>query len=318
MDNTNDPKHIENEKKSGNNKATGSNSHAEGFLTTASGVNAHSEGMMTYATGENSHAEGSHTFANGINSHAEGEGTSTNYKRNAHIMGRYGSATASNSWFLANGTSFTKQNISAMVNGNHGDVLIDGTFFSSASSYGEMFETIDAQKIEAGYFVTLSGKKVRKATKKDNYILGVTCLHCTISGNSSPLHWNHKFEKDEWERNKYNNINIDAQKNEKGQIIYPEQEEQIPIFNYQWDQKQVYFPRQDRDEWVHVSLVGQVIVLDDGKCKVDGYCIPNKEGVATKSKYGYRVVERVSDNKIRVVLSGQQTRKRSFWSRLFY
>lgn len=72
-----------------NNAATGSNSHAEGFCTTASGYEshaegyrceasgtaAHAEGNMCKAIGDYSHAEGDHTEARGVESHAEGWGT---------------------------------------------------------------------------------------------------------------------------------------------------------------------------------------------------------------------------------------------------
>lgn len=54
------------------NIASGSFSHAEGYLTTASGDNSHAEGYTTYATNTASHAEGNNTTASGINSHAEG------------------------------------------------------------------------------------------------------------------------------------------------------------------------------------------------------------------------------------------------------
>lgn len=69
-----------------NNAATGSNSHAEGYCTTASGRGSHAEGYrceasggyshaegnMCKAIGDYSHAEGDHTEARGVESHAEG------------------------------------------------------------------------------------------------------------------------------------------------------------------------------------------------------------------------------------------------------
>ena len=58
-----------------NNKAIGSQSHAEGLNTTASGLRSHAEGYNTTASRANSHAEGMATTASGENSHAEGDST---------------------------------------------------------------------------------------------------------------------------------------------------------------------------------------------------------------------------------------------------
>ena len=52
--------------------ATGNNSYAEGFNTTASGNISHSEGDRTIASGGTSHAQGTRTTASGNSSHAEG------------------------------------------------------------------------------------------------------------------------------------------------------------------------------------------------------------------------------------------------------
>jgi len=52
--------------------ASGSFSHAEGYLTIASGSYSHAEGVSTQAIGGGSHAEGQNTQAQGDYSHAEG------------------------------------------------------------------------------------------------------------------------------------------------------------------------------------------------------------------------------------------------------
>ena len=57
------------------NSVVGSNSHAEGYNTTASGSDSHAEGYNTTASGNYSHAEGSNTIASGSYSHAEGSNT---------------------------------------------------------------------------------------------------------------------------------------------------------------------------------------------------------------------------------------------------
>ena len=66
----------------------GTNSHAEGFNTTASGESSHAEGASTTASGIFSHAEGDTTIASGDHSHAEGLGTTaSSYQSHAEGYG---------------------------------------------------------------------------------------------------------------------------------------------------------------------------------------------------------------------------------------
>ncbi|MDQ0270906.1 hypothetical protein [Cytobacillus purgationiresistens] len=51
-----------------------------------------------------------------------------------------------------------------------------------------------------------------------------------------------------------------------------------------------------------VGLVGKLFVSDDGTCEVDGYCMPNDEGMATKTTEGYRVMKRTASDQILVLL----------------
>lgn len=70
-------------------RAIGTTSHAEGNETEASGASSHAEGLQTTASGSFSHAEGDSTTASGARSHAEGH---SNFARgNAeHSGGAYG------------------------------------------------------------------------------------------------------------------------------------------------------------------------------------------------------------------------------------
>ena len=74
----------------------GTNSHAEGFNTTASGERSHAEGVSTTASSNSSHAEGASTHAEGNSSHAEGNTTkaSGNY---SHAEGRNTTASGNSS-----------------------------------------------------------------------------------------------------------------------------------------------------------------------------------------------------------------------------
>jgi hypothetical protein len=79
-----------------NSIASGINSLAEGFLTTASGNYSHAEGYNTTASGLYSHAEGYRTIASSLNSHAEGAYTQAN-GGTSHAEGAYTTAVGDNS-----------------------------------------------------------------------------------------------------------------------------------------------------------------------------------------------------------------------------
>ena len=97
-----------------NNVATGQNSHAEGYETTASGYAAHAEGFGTTASGSSTHAEGIRTTASGSCAHAEGYETTASGS-NAHAEGR--STIASGSDSHAEGGDSTADNDSAHAEG---------------------------------------------------------------------------------------------------------------------------------------------------------------------------------------------------------
>lgn len=50
-----------------------------------------------------------------------------------------------------------------------------------------------------------------------------------------------------------------------------------------------------------VGIIGKLYVHDDGTCKVNGYCKPADGGIAAESDAGYRVIERVNGNTIRII-----------------
>ena len=49
-------------------------------------------------------------------------------------------------------------------------------------------------------------------------------------------------------------------------------------------------------------MLGVLSVRDDGTCKVNGYCAVSDGGIATASDAGYRVIKRISDNVVKVIL----------------
>ncbi|WP_082232874.1 peptidase G2 autoproteolytic cleavage domain-containing protein [Halobacillus massiliensis] len=315
-------------------------SHAEGYETAASGVfGSHAEGYRTTASGNASHAEGDNTRAEGVSSHAEGLATNA-LDTGAHIMGSFGDTEEDFSWFLANGTSPANKGLAAKIL-NNGEAYADVGWFSGGADYAELFETADGKSIETGYFVTLEGDKIRKATQEDDYVLGVISANSGFVGNSGEFHWQGKYSADEWgnvhykevklvpgkkEKKRTNKLSekmkellaqnfegkLDTESKEKIKELYAKLEKfspkardsfsvSRPVLNPDWKPEQKYVPRLQRPEWCVVGLMGQMLVRDDGTCHVDGYCQPNAEGVATHSTAGYRVMKRVSPNQVLVL-----------------
>ncbi|PWW43775.1 peptidase G2-like protein [Paenibacillus pabuli] len=197
--------------------ATGEASHVEGYLSQASGFishaegnstadeyAAHSEGSGARASGVGSHAEGGTTKAFGNFSHAEGGVTTVQSDHPfSHIMGYAGQTLYPISWHLANGLEASCPGLAAVLQGSTCNLYIDGTVMSPAADYAEMFETLDGQPIEPGYFVTTVGEKIRKATNRDDYVAGIVSARPSFIGGASPLNWIGKYETDEWGKIQY-------------------------------------------------------------------------------------------------------------------
>lgn len=287
-----------------NTTASNDAAHAEGSETTASGEFAHAEGFSTLASGSVSHAQGFNTIANGAISHSEGLFTNTNSLTGVHIMGKFGFANDMDfSWYLANGTSADTPGIAAKILQN-GTAFADVGWFGGGADYAEMFETIDGNPIDVGYFVTFAEEsdKIRIANEKDTYILGITSANPVVLGDSAELRWEKKFLTDKWGRIQYQNVLVPAVKDRKGNIVVPEHYEQQPIINPEWNPLQKYTPRTKRPEWVPVGMLGKLLVRDDGTCKPGQYCKPNEEGIATSSHTGYRVMKRTDVDQILILL----------------
>jgi len=283
--------------------ASNTASHAEGYNTAAGGSCSHAEGAHTTAEGSCSHAEGFTTAASGSCSHAEGMYTSTNYKLSSHIMGQYGNATDNRSWHLANGASNTAKGLAAKICGN-GWGYSDGGWTGGGADYAEYFEWEDGNpdaEDRAGFFVTLTGSKIRKAESSDQYIIGIISGNPSIIGNDAELNWNGRYLCDRFDRKIYEDVTIPAVVNDEGEIIIPEHIETQAKINPHWDTSLEYDPRQKRSEWDTVGMLGQIIVRDDGTCIVDGYCTPGNDGIATDSSEGYRVIKRIDENTVKVI-----------------
>lgn len=56
----------------------------------------------------------------------------------------------------------------------------------------------------------------------------------------------------------------------------------------------------ENPDFAVVGICGKLIVHDDGTCVPNGYCTAGKDGIATASESGYRVLSRIDENRIKI------------------
>ena len=178
---------------------------------------------------------------------------------------------------------------------------INGEATLGIGGYAELFETIDDQPIDCGYFITLEEEKLELQIPKTVIYWCYNCNTNSISYRQGSCLEN-KYLTDEWGRILDQEVLIPEMHGEDGSVVIPEHIEKKPKINPKWDKNQTYIPREFRKEWVSVALMGQVLVRDDGSCKENGYCIPADGGIATSAPRGYRVLERRRPNQILILL----------------
>lgn len=303
--------------------AEGEYSHVEGYLTKAEEDFSHAEGNRAWARGNNSHAEGFNTWASGNYSHAEGYNTTaSNFA--SHVGGKYNAAmgtggsgvnTKGHVFVLGNGTSVTAASNAFSVTYS-GVVKAASTITASTTAdYAEFFEWEDGNpdaEDRVGKFVTLNGDKISIATSKEDYILGIVSGEPFVLGNGDCDTWNGMYLHDEFGRTILEpapKIEIDEETGEEkevldedGNIIY---EGTRPVLNPDYDPTQPYISRFDRPEWSPVGMLGVLSVIQDGTCKVNGYCCCNSEGIATScdrnTEGACRIIEVIDDKVARVI-----------------
>lgn len=296
--------------------ASGDCSHAEGSYTTASGDYSHAEGRETTASGDYSHAEGCYTTAYSYYSHAEGFRTTA--LTNQHAQGHYnntGTATANSesgtstgtAFVIGNGTSSSKSNAFRVT--GEGKTVAKQAYSTSGADYAEYFEWLDGNtnnEDRRGLFVTLDGDKI-KVANSDDYILGVVSALPSIIGNYDE-EWMGRYILDDFGAFITETFECEEE------VITGYTEEGDPIIetvtktgtkwkeNPEYDKEKSYTPREERREWDTIGLLGALNVLDDGTCTVNGFCKVVDGGTATASATGYRVIKRVTDNIVKIIV----------------
>ena len=209
------------------------------------------------------------------------------------------------SLLIGNGTSDSNRANSLTVD-TTGNLAIAGTMSSAGADYAEFFEWKDGNpeaEDRVGYIVALDGDKLILANEGD-YILGVVSGTATVLGDNPEWNWAKRWITDDFGRIQYEDKVIHHEAEEINGETIPAWDETIkaPVVNPDYNPDQKYIKRADRPEWSAVGMMGKLYVRDDGTCQVNGFAKPIN-GVATASTSGtMRVIERVSDNVIRVVI----------------
>jgi hypothetical protein len=295
--------------------AFGESTNATGDYSVTMGQNTSAVGKCSAAFGENTIANGDYSFSCGYGSNANGKasfacGYNTNADNFQLVTGRSNvSKSGPTSESDMSGTLFIVGNGSG-TSGISFRTDTDGTSYSlngfvgSGADYAEYFEWLDGNtenEDRRGYFVALDGDKIRKATDKDEYILGVISAVPTIIGDSQSEIWGDMYLKDVFGEKLFETIEVEETKDEDGEVI-PAHTEKRWILNPKYDSSLKYENRGNRKEWSAVGLMGKLVVIDDGTCQVNGYCRPNENGIATASETGYRVMKRLDENHVRILL----------------
>lgn len=308
--------------------ASGLGSHAEGMGTTASGSASHTEGRLTVASGDYSHAEGIRTTASGNESHAEGyqtvasgeashaEGYCTTADKYQHASGKYNAKKTAPSYYdtqdtthadaifmIGCGTMTAAKNAFRVSSG--GKCYGSTAFGASGADFAELFEWVDGNpnnEDRRGLFVALDGEKIKLANSNDDYI-GVISGAQAFIGNSASEEWQGKYLTDVFGTKLSQEVEIPEEVDElTGEVIRPATVTTQYVLNPDYNPNEEYIMRENRKEWGIVGLLGQIIMTDDGTCIVGGRVEPSVNGIGTASDKGYRVMKRIDENHIKVLV----------------
>lgn len=196
---------------------------------------------------------------------------------------------------LGNGTESARANAFRAAAAG---VYSSGSYHSSGADYAEYFEWLDGNlnnEDRRGRFVKLDGEKILLAESIDDDILGIVSGNPSVVGDSYEDQWQGQYLTDI-----YGELLTEDYTDEDGTT------RKVWVLNPDYNPDKPYVPRSERREWSAVGMMGKLIVIDDGTCRPNDYCIPTTGGIATRSdgRVGYRVLSRIDDTHIKVLIRG--------------
>lgn len=267
-----------------------------GSSNTVSGIN-------SLAVGGNCKANDAYSFVSGINVEALqnqmaiGHFNDTALATTNSLSGTY----PGTAFVVGNGTVHSKSNAFRIT--GEGQPIGKLGYSTTGCDYAEFFEWEDGNpdnEDRRGYFVTMEGKKIKKANAGD-YILGIVSAMPAVIGNYDEC-WMGRYITDEYGAFVPEEFEYEVEeKNEDGEMVTVTKIGIKWAENPDYDKEKEYVNRSDRKEWDTVGMLGVLHVRDDGTCKVNGFCKVIDGGMATSASTGYRVIERVTDNIVKVL-----------------
>ena len=288
-------------------QASSSGSFAGGYGAS----DAQGEGAFAWTTGAGA-------FANAAGSVCIGNGVSA-VGAMQQVRGKYNIFDTANKYADIYGIG-TGTRVNGYTLDWTGNATFAGTVTSaSGADYAEYFEWKDGNKDSedrVGYIVTLDGDKIVKAKAGDD-ILGIISGCATVIGDNAEWNWQGRFERDEFGRIIYDQVEQFIDTPDPDWEPNPEKpDEEVPMIkkslgyfpvpreNADYDPTKEYSNRSNRPEWDTVGMMGKLYVRDDGTAAINDYVTVSAttDGVATKAenRTSMRVMERVNDHIIRV------------------
>ena len=201
---------------------------------------------------------------------------------------------------------------------------------SMGSDFAESLEWLDGNpnnEDRRGLFVALTSDENNEYNKiklanSDDEIVGVVSSIPTVVGNSCNDNWKGKYQTDIFGKPLTQIVHHEAvyedvevrDKDEDGNLLKTTHTESVLvseaydteeyILSSEYDPSQEYIPRLKRKEWASIGFIGQLIVVDDGTCIPGKKCKCGNNGVGTLSDndIGYRVLSRIDNTHIKILL----------------
>ena len=285
--------------------AGGSNALAERSASVGIGYKASAN------TTERNTAIGYLSNASALSSVAIGDGAITTGPRAVALGG-----TTDGTGYEAKATAFSAIQLGVGTNNSENTLqflshsISNGSaLLSDGADTSEQLEWLDGNvnnEDRRGFFVTTDGEKIRFATSTDEYILGVVSSKNIASfiANTAFNHWYDKYLRDVYGEYILEEKIIPEYTDENG-IVHPEYTISEPVLNPEFDETKEYVARMYRPEWAVICFMGQIVVNDDGTCKVNEYCKVSDSGCATAAEKTdinkYRVVKRIDDTHVKII-----------------
>jgi hypothetical protein len=194
-------------------------------------------------------------------------------------------------WFYTAGNSTYNNQLQSQLTGSNGNFYTRGTFTGGGADYAELFEWTDGNpdgEDRVGYPVILVEDKIAIATENSTDIIGIVSHTPTVVGDSSPLHWQGKYLKDDFGRPVYEEqervVWDEGRENhlvsEPGLVIPPDATyftDTVQVINPLYDENIPFVPREDRKEWGMVGLMGKIYMRKSQPSHPNWKCMKRTE-----------------------------------------